>query len=91
VIDDLDDDAFGMFEGKCQACDGYGMVDDMMLCEDCSNKFERDMIRQRRWEYSALAFGLSAEECEKLHQEVIRKFGAKCEMVVPEGGSQGGH
>lgn len=91
MMEDLDDDSWGMFEGKCQACDSYGKVDDMMLCESCSNRFERDMIRQRRWEYSALAFGLSAEDCEKLRGEVIETYGAKYEMVSPDESSKGSH
>ena len=86
MMEDLDSDSRGMIEGKCQACDSYGLVDDVMLCESCSSRFERDMIRQRRWDYSALTFGLSAVDCEKLRKEVIKTYGAECEMVLPDGG-----
>jgi prepilin-type N-terminal cleavage/methylation domain-containing protein len=43
-----DEDDFGLYDGKCQACDAYGPVDDISLCEECAGKFERDTIRQRR-------------------------------------------
>jgi len=77
-----DDDGFS-FEGQCQACDMYGPVDDLSLCYDCAGKFERDMIRQREWDYSASAFGLSDEDCERLRVYVIKEYGAALELIAP--------
>ncbi|MBN2090461.1 hypothetical protein JW964_12680 [candidate division KSB1 bacterium] len=71
------------YEGQCQACDEYGPVDDMSLCPECSAKFERDIIRLRDWNYSALAFGLTEESREKLRNEIIKQYGKKLEMIAP--------
>jgi len=44
---DLGDDNFlGTFEGECQGCDMITRVNDLGLCEECSGKLERDLIRQ---------------------------------------------
>lgn len=80
--DDNDYDGYP-YDGQCQACDMYGPVDDMSLCEDCGGKFERDMIRQREWDYSASAFGLSDEDRERLRHQVIREHGAAFELITP--------
>ena len=29
-----------MVNGKCQGCDSYGEVDDIMLCESCAEELE---------------------------------------------------
>ena len=29
-----------MYQGKCQACDSYGEVNDIMLCESCAEDLE---------------------------------------------------
>jgi hypothetical protein len=41
------EEPFGLWEGQCQACDMWGLVNDLMPCEDCTAKLERDLIRQR--------------------------------------------
>ena len=83
-IEDLEEYKFwGEYEGQCQACDNYGPVDDMSLCKDCSGRLDRDLIRQRDWEYSSSAFGLSDELREKLRDEVIKKYGSKLELITP--------
>jgi hypothetical protein len=79
-----DDDSTEDYEGKCQACDTLVRVDDMSLCDGCAGKFERDVIRQRPWDYSASAFGLGEVAREKLREEVIRKHGSKLEMLAPD-------
>jgi hypothetical protein len=83
VDDELE---FGLFESECQACDVFGPVDDLGLCEECSAKFERDMIRQRAWDYSAGAFGVRPEDREELRAEVIAKYGEALELVSPGSG-----
>jgi hypothetical protein len=73
-IFDFEDDelnGFGYFEGKCQGCDLSTMLNDFGLCEECSGKLERDLIRQRDWDYSALAYGVPAENREALRNEII--------------------
>jgi hypothetical protein len=83
--DDNDDDneGFGMWDGKCQACDAYGPVGDMSLCEECAGKLERDLIRKRDWKYSANAYGCPPERLEELRSQVIRKHGERLELLAP--------
>lgn len=78
-----EDDDFGLWDGQCQACDAYGPVDDMSLCEDCAGKFERDVIRKRDWDCSANAFGCPPELREELRASVIREYGERLEMLAP--------
>jgi hypothetical protein len=81
--DEDTDEPWGMWEGQCQACDCYGRVNDLMLCEDCAAKLERDLIRQRDWDYSAAAWGLPPEAREELRRQVIAQFGAALELIAP--------
>ncbi|MFQ5593008.1 MAG: hypothetical protein ACE5HA_02550 [Anaerolineae bacterium] len=82
-FDENMDESWGVWEGRCQACDLYGPVDDLSLCEHCGMMFERDMIRQRAWDYSAMAFGLPAEAREGLRRQVIEEFGESPELIAP--------
>jgi hypothetical protein len=41
------------------------------------------MIRQRAWDYSALAFGLPVEDREKLRGQVIAQYGQALELIAP--------
>jgi len=77
------EESFGLWEGQCQACDAWGPVDDLMLCETCATRLERDLIRQRDWEYSATAFGLSPEAREELRRQVVAQFGEALELIAP--------
>lgn len=70
------------WEGECQACEGFGSVDDLGLCGSCSQRFERDLIRRRDWDYSVLAFGLSPDQREELRREVIREHGRSLELLA---------
>lgn len=83
-----EDPEFDVLEYKCQACDVFGPVDDLCLCETCSGKLERDMIRQRAWDYSASAFGVRPEDRETLRKEVIAKHGEALELIAPDDRSQ---
>jgi hypothetical protein len=78
-----DAEQWGLWDGQCQACDRYGRVDDMILCESCGTRLERDFIRQRAWDYAASAFGLADEAREELRRQVIAQFGEKLELVAP--------
>ena len=76
------DEEWGRCDGQCYACDLYGRVDDLGLCEECRTKLERDLVRQRDWDYSAWAFGLSDEGREKLYRQVIAQYGKKLELIA---------
>ena len=78
------DDSFPQYEAECQGCDIWGPVDDMGLCTDCAGKLERDMIRQREWDYSASAFGCPKDKLEDLRNDVIKKYGKKLELIAEE-------
>ncbi len=69
--------------GQCYACDSYGVVNDLQLCEECAGKLERDLICQRDWDYSAAAYGLSKEDREDLRQQVIVQYGEALELIAP--------
>lgn len=84
--DDLND--FGLYEGECQGCDVFQPLNDMGLCEECAGKLDRDLIRQREWAYSALAFGCPESKLEELRKEVIQQHGAKLELIAPTKGNQ---
>ena len=77
------DELWGIYEWECQGCDLFGRVNDLLLCQECAVKLERDLIRQRDWAYSAIANGLSSEEQEELHRRVIKQYGETLEFIAP--------
>ena len=77
-----DEETFGIWEGQCQACEVWGPVNDLMLCEECDAKVQRDLIRARDWDYVATAFGLDDEGRERLRAEVILQYGAQNELII---------
>ena len=81
---DEENEEFGFSVGECQGCESFCALDDMGLCEDCSGKFERDVIRQRNWDYSALAFGVPAEKREELRRHIINEYGERFKLIVPD-------
>lgn len=86
-IFDFEDDGlkgFGFYQGECQGCDLFSMLNDFGLCEDCAGKLERDLLRQRDWDSSALAYGIPAERREALRNEIIRRYGGKLELISPK-------
>jgi hypothetical protein len=85
-FDEGTDEEWGWYDGQCYACDLLRRVDDLGLCEECRTKLERDLIRQRDWDYSAWAFGLSDEGREKLYHQVIAQYGKKLELIAPPEG-----
>ena len=72
------------YEGECKGCDIWGVVNDLGLCDDCADKLERDMVRQRNFAYSALAFGCPENKLEDLRNDVIKKYGKKLELIAEE-------
>ncbi|MFH2001263.1 MAG: hypothetical protein ABIK28_16395 [Planctomycetota bacterium] len=79
---------FGFYEGECQGCDIFARLNDLGLCEDCAGKLERDLIRQRDWDYSALAYGCPESKREELRNEIIARHGKKLELIAPNKESQ---
>jgi len=87
-MDEELDDTYGYYEGECQGCDIFAPLGDMGLCENCSEKFERDVIRQRLWDYSAMAFGVPDDKREDLRLQILREYGEHFELIVPDTGPQ---
>ncbi len=81
AVDALAD--FGPYEGECAGCEILGRINDLGLCEGCSGKLERDLIRNRDWAYSVTAFGLSHEQREDVRKQVVRKYGEGLELIAP--------
>jgi len=79
------DELWGMWDGQCQACDRFGRVNDLSLCENCDAMLDRDLIHQRDWEYSATAFCVPPEHREELRRQVIAQFGEALELIAPPG------
>ncbi len=93
-IYDFEDDelnGFGFYEGECQGCDLFIRLNDLGLCEECAGKLDRDLIRQRDWDYSALAFGCPESKQEELRKEIITRYGEKLELIAPRKEAQKKH
>ena len=78
------EDVFGSFEGACYSCEMFARLNDLALCEECAAKLDRDLIRQRDWDYAMLAYGLPVEHRETLRRDIINTYGAKLELISPE-------
>ncbi len=78
----MDNNAFGFYEGECQGCDIFTRVDDVGLCEKCAAKLDRDLVRQRDWKYSRLAYGVPSGKKEELRRKVIQKYGEDLELIA---------
>jgi hypothetical protein len=52
-------------------------------CDTCAARFDRDLICQRAWDYSATAFGCDPNDYEALRQAVIDSHGAAYELLAP--------
>ena len=72
------------FERQCQGCDSLGQVNDIGLCSVCAAKMDRDMIRQRAWDYSITAFSWPIEKREELRKSVLEKYGEHLELIAPD-------
>lgn len=79
---------YGTYDGVCAGCDDYARIDDVGLCEGCAGKLERDLIRNRDWACSVTAYAMSNEEREKLHRQVVRRYGKAHELMVPTKGDR---
>jgi hypothetical protein len=79
---ELDDNKFGFYEGECQGCNICTRVDDVGLCEECAAKLDRDLVRQRDWKYSTVAYGVPPEKREELRRKVIQQYGTDLELIA---------
>ena len=89
----IEDDAlsdFGFYEGECQGCDTFQSLNDLGLCEECAGKLERDLIREREWNYSVTAFAVDPSNYEELRKQVIAQHGEKLELISPFKGKKSG-
>ena len=66
----------------CCSCGMPFPVNDLDLCDYCFAKFERDLIRDRDWEYSATAFIIAPDQLEALRQRVVREYGESHELIA---------
>ena len=73
----------GRHEDECAGCEQVRRVDESGLCEDCSQKLERDLIRERDWAHSATAYGVSDERREDMRRQIVDKFGEGLELIAP--------
>lgn len=78
---EFEDEEFGFYEAACAGCDIFAKVSDIGLCSNCTDKFERDLIRKRDWAYSALAFGAPPENREELRRHIIEEHGQQLELI----------
>lgn len=77
-------DDFDGWNGEiCTGCDLPSHVNALSLCDDCTAKLERDLIRSRDWDASATAFDTPVEELENLRLRIIREYGTAYELIVP--------
>lgn len=77
------DNEFGLYQGECVACAVFDQLHDIGLCEECAGKLERDLVRERDWEYCAAAYALTDGQREDLHRKVILQFGREFELLAP--------
>lgn len=76
-------DRCGLYEAECRGCATFTRTDDLGLCEECASKLDRDLIRQRDWDYSASAYAVPSERREVLRSTVIREYGKELELITP--------
>jgi hypothetical protein len=72
----------GLWSAECLGCVTIANVDECGLCGECAAKLDRDLIRQRDWDYSVSAFGVSPDKREALRDHVIKRYGAALELIV---------
>jgi hypothetical protein len=69
--------------GVCAYCDMFRPLDDQGLCLVCAAMLERDLIRQRGWEYAAATAFLSDEDREAVRRKVVAQYGEGLELIDP--------
>jgi hypothetical protein len=82
--DPQDETVWCDYQAECKGCDLFGPVDDNGLCAECTQKLERDLLRQRSWDYSHAAYALAEKQREELRNRVIAKYGQRLELLAEE-------
>lgn len=82
-VDEDDDDYFGDMQALCNGCDCVLPVNDLGLCDECAEKMDRDLIRQRDWNYAAATYALDTAQREELRKTVIARYGTDHELISP--------
>ena len=84
-IEYADDETALERAGECVSCDMFRPLDDLGLCPVCAAMLERDLIRQRDWEYAAATALLDDEDREALRKQVVAEYGEGLELIAPSG------
>lgn len=74
---------FGRHEAECAGCEQFRCVNELGVCENCSQKLERDLIRKRDWAYSVTAYGMSDQRREVMRRQIVDNFGEGLELIAP--------
>ncbi len=82
---EVTDDDYGCIEGECAGCGNFGRNNEVGLCGDCSGKLERDLIRDRAWNYSLTVYGMNDSQRNEVRNQILRKYGKRHELIVPNG------
>ena len=82
MTDIADNSGVGSWPAECLGCDTIAKVDECGLCGECAAKLDRDLIRQRDWDYSVSAFGVPPDKREALRDHVIKRYGAALELIA---------
>ena len=72
---------FNFIQGKCYGCDIFPDLNDLMLCAECASKLDRDLLRQREWDYSITACLTPKDRRESLRNDIIKKYGNSLELI----------
>lgn len=75
--------AFAGYEAECAGCEQFLIVNELGVCEDCSQKLERDLVRNRDWAHSAIAYGASVEQREDMRKQIVDTYGEALELIAP--------
>jgi len=71
------------YEAECFGCYIIKKVNHIPFCKSCNNKKERDLVRQRSYDYSELTAHLSSlEDKERVRKDIINKYGEKLELIL---------
>ena len=76
------------YEAECHGCDIFGPVDSTGLCIDCARMLERDLLRQRAWDYTHAAYVSGEQQREEIRKRVIAEYGQGMELIADEAGDK---
>lgn len=70
------------YEGECHGCFMIKKVNHIPFCESCNSKMERDLVRQRSYDYSELTAHLSSKEAKEIvRKNIVSKYGSDLELI----------